>query len=307
MPFNNDYHLKWDLIEDPFPPERDNVSAGQPLDLEQTRNYLETRLTQAGGDGQAVFTEMDVERIYLASKGIPGSINQLARQTLCDPADVFAFRDPAKLRLGLWFAGAGVAVVILLLLSLVVLPDQSQQSAAVKRVAIDLPAEPPSTTTVSADNRSESTQLNSTPVANTEVLVAEKPKPVEETPPAPVVVAKKETVTVKPEFKKPDTDEALILGVKTQAWVDSQDGRQYVLQLVGAEGLETIRRYIERTGLKKAELALVKTRRNGRDWYVLLYGLYPDKARARQAIQQLPDYAKGLGPWPRQLDDLAQE
>ena len=101
--------------------------------------------------------------------------------------------------------------------------------------------------------------------------------------------------------------EVLIPGLKTVDWLKQQDGSSYTLQLLGAREPATIQRYIKLSGLEKSDLALVKTGKDGRDWYLLLYGVYPDKAQARRALQGLPAYARKQKPWPRRLADLAQE
>jgi len=58
----------------------------QPLSLDDTRHYIQHRLTLAGSMGQPVFTNRAMRSIHRASKGIPRVVNNL-----CDKAMLSAF------------------------------------------------------------------------------------------------------------------------------------------------------------------------------------------------------------------------
>lgn len=51
-------------------------------------------------------------------------------------------------------------------------------------------------------------------------------------------------------------------------------------------------------------LDIVETERNGRPWYVLLYGAYPDKATARRELPRIPADLKPGEPWIRMRADI---
>jgi type II secretory pathway predicted ATPase ExeA len=59
-----------------------------PLDKNDTRAYIDHRLTVAGGDPEALFTRECIDVIYRYSGGVPRLIN-----TLCDSALLCAFAD----------------------------------------------------------------------------------------------------------------------------------------------------------------------------------------------------------------------
>ena len=51
-------------------------------------------------------------------------------------------------------------------------------------------------------------------------------------------------------------------------------------------------------------LDIVQTERNGRPWYVLLYGSYPDKATAQRELPRIPADLKPGEPWIRMRADI---
>jgi DamX protein len=50
-----------------------------------------------------------------------------------------------------------------------------------------------------------------------------------------------------------------------------------------------------------------KSLRQGKDWFVVVIGHYPSSARARQAIDSLPELQKKASPWPRDLKTIKKE
>jgi DamX protein len=53
-----------------------------------------------------------------------------------------------------------------------------------------------------------------------------------------------------------------------------------------------------------AKANVIATVRDGKTWYVVVYGSYPDRTRARNAIGSLPDAVRRLSPWVRKVADL---
>ncbi len=56
----------------------------KPIDLEQTNAYLEHCLVMAGFEGDFLFSQNDVKKIYRISKGVFSKINKAARRVLID-------------------------------------------------------------------------------------------------------------------------------------------------------------------------------------------------------------------------------
>jgi type II secretory pathway predicted ATPase ExeA len=63
----------------------------QPLTLEETHQYVSSRLRIAGADGRPVFTPEAIETVYTYSRGIPRVIN-----LLCEHGLIIAFAEQKK-------------------------------------------------------------------------------------------------------------------------------------------------------------------------------------------------------------------
>lgn len=68
--------------------------------------------------------------------------------------------------------------------------------------------------------------------------------------------------------------------------------------MLGSRREAAIRQFIKAQGLK-GQMAILRTQRQGQDWYVLLYGDYPSRAAANAAVAQLPAAVRAGKPWPR--------
>ena len=90
-------------------------------------------------------------------------------------------------------------------------------------------------------------------------------------------------------------------GLYGQTWIKQQDKNHFTLQLLGTHQKNTLPKYIKKHALKN-DAATFKTQRNNKDWFTLIYGQYPTKAAAQQAVNQLP---KGVAkPWIRSFASI---
>lgn len=76
--------------------------------------------------------------------------------------------------------------------------------------------------------------------------------------------------------------------------------QHYTLQLLGTSELAGIKTFIVTNNLQK-QAYYYQTLRNNKPWYILLYGKYPTKKQAKNAIPNLPNQIRKLNPWPREL------
>ena len=117
---------------------------------------------------------------------------------------------------------------------------------------------------------------------------AQRPPEVAEAGPAPVedrsVVA-----SVKP---RPSA------AASASDWLNSRDAGRYTLQLVGATNRASIEKFVTIHNIS-APFAIFERQLNGRPWYSLVAGDYPDRAAAVAARERLPASLKGAGIWPR--------
>ncbi len=86
------------------------------------------------------------------------------------------------------------------------------------------------------------------------------------------------------------------------AWKPSE----YTIQLLGVSSEKAARDFVAAQTNKK-DLLIFKSKRQGRDWFVVITGRYASSAQARQAITLLPNVQRDAGPWPRDIKTIHSE
>lgn len=92
-------------------------------------------------------------------------------------------------------------------------------------------------------------------------------------------------------------------GVTNSGWLSQQDPRAYTVQLAASDNAEDLGELYRSSGAE-APAALARVTGDGSSWYVLLSGVYPDRAAARNAISRLPLSLQGYQPWIRRIGDV---
>ena len=87
-------------------------------------------------------------------------------------------------------------------------------------------------------------------------------------------------------------------------WLIKQDSNKYVLQLIGAYEKETINLYLKSFKNGDDKIIPFNASNNGKEWHVLVYGLYDNRDDAVAAIDKLPTKAKLMAPWPRTVGSI---
>lgn len=110
-------------------------------------------------------------------------------------------------------------------------------------------------------------------------------------------VAKQEKTTTEVTTSKLNTE----TGLFGQNWIKQQNKNHFTMQLLGTHQKSTLPEYLKKFALKN-DAAMFKTKRNGKDWFTLIYGHYPTKAAAQSAAKELP---KGVSkPWIRSFASI---
>jgi len=86
------------------------------------------------------------------------------------------------------------------------------------------------------------------------------------------------------------------------SWSESE----FTLQIVGLSGEKAALEFIAAQSNKK-DLLLFKSIRQGKHWYVVVSGRYPDSSQARRAVKNLPESQQNAVPWPRDLKTIQKE
>ena len=103
----------------------------------------------------------------------------------------------------------------------------------------------------------------------------------------------------KPILKSP----AVVSHKTTHACVEPP--ARYVLQLYGSWQLESARQFANEQKFTRPVRAC-RTLRDGKDWYILVTGLFATMEEAREAKAALPRAMKALNPWIRPARDLSK-
>lgn len=77
----------------------------------------------------------------------------------------------------------------------------------------------------------------------------------------------------------------------------------FTLQLFGSYKLEDVKQLQSQLNLQ-TKTYYAQTKHNGRDWYILTYGKYPEISLAKHAKEDMPIKAQKLDPWVRNTSDL---
>jgi septal ring-binding cell division protein DamX len=167
-----------------------------------------------------------------------------------------------------------------------------QPEVAARQPDVASPSDGPSDTGASAPSESAAETVEIEPDStNTTVAAdgeAQTPAVVAETGPAPVE-DRSVGAPVKP--RQPPA-------VSASAWLNSREAGRYTLQLVGATDRTSIEKFVENHNISPP-FAIFERQLNGRPWYSLIAGDYPDRAAAVAAREHLPASLKNTGIWPR--------
>lgn len=101
-------------------------------------------------------------------------------------------------------------------------------------------------------------------------------------------------------------DKKTTIAIHQEKWLLSQKMEMFTLQIMGGSDGASITHYIE-TQKDKEPFAYYRVVKKGKDWYPLLYGIYPSKESAKEAIKKLPRALQKLKPWARSLETIQLE
>ncbi|NLQ18541.1 AAA family ATPase [Marinomonas sp. M1K-6] len=295
-----------------------------PYSLEQTRAYLLHRVRAVGGEINLPFNDKQVKQIHQESGGYPGRINQLAQAMMGNgnkPA-----KSALRFNLAMGFPLAHMALLSVVMLGILVAvlfsdtpstsnttaksnnvipltPRQGQSStetiaridAMQRRIGeegeILLPPIPVGTSLppISTSNGVSSSPSMLSPAIATAPLRNEAPT----VAPAPEAEGKVEPIRKEAPSNLKETDPF----DKTQWWL-SQNPNRYTLQLLGTHNQDTVKDFIRDQGSISA-FGYFKSKHNGRDWFVVVYGSYRNRSEAIAAAESLPKDIRDLNPWAR--------
>lgn len=92
-------------------------------------------------------------------------------------------------------------------------------------------------------------------------------------------------------------------GVGDNAWLNSQPPANFTVQVMGVSAASAAQSYLRRHS--NAGLRIIRTVRDGRDWYVVVKGSFAGRGEAQAAVKEL----KGANaqPWVRTIDGIQRD
>lgn len=127
------------------------------------------------------------------------------------------------------------------------------------------------------------------------------PLPVVAPPPAAPPVAPEPPA---PAVAPPAPPPAATAGApQREDWLLQQPPSHFTLQLMSSDKEESIVRFINKRQLG-SDTAYFRLRRDGKDWYAVVYSAYPSREAAAAAAAQLPANLADIKPWIRGMDSI---
>ncbi len=101
---------------------------------------------------------------------------------------------------------------------------------------------------------------------------------------------------------------------RTKSWLKSLSGESYTAQVLGSHNEQTAVKFAiklksqlaqDKTNSQNSvEVYYLKTLYKQKDWYVVIYGVFPDKSAASQALKSAPEVVRKQKPWLRRVDAI---
>ena len=285
----------------------------------ETDSYLQYRTALAGYTGESLFKPAVLKKIHKKSAGLPGHINEHADQWLkrkyspkSPGGGILTVLENIPFKAVGWSVAAIVAAVLGLFVFNQLrsgpspLPDHQKAARPIFRAKIPVVPNPDTPQFVS---RVIPTPEESVPPAAVEINAqppaVEHPAELAKIPPPPVKPPQALTPPLRPAAQKKGK---LKNTIYRESWLLDQNASFYTLQVLGVRNEESLLNFIKANKLlQKQNVAYFKTVYKGQQWYPLLYGVYPTKSEAADAVNELPDKVQKSIPWIREISALQQE
>lgn len=187
--------------------------------------------------------------------------------------------------------------------------EDYKSSAAIQSAAVSSVANPGDSTRSQA-----AVKQQVVPLAQTSELQNEIPKPKPNVSSSVKDIPKAQVSSEPTKAAAKQKSEASVAqDIKTAQLLSDQEktildwnASEYTLQLMGLSNEKAARDFLSAQPNKK-DLLLFRSKRAGKDWFVVVTGHYASSAKARQAMQDLPESQKKASPWPREIKIIQQE
>lgn len=90
---------------------------------------------------------------------------------------------------------------------------------------------------------------------------------------------------------------------RDERWLAAQKKGSYTIQVLGSRNEKTAIKYVD-SEASTNDLFYIKSTYKNKPWYVVVLGVYPNKAAAKAKVNELPASIKKQKPWVRSLNGL---
>jgi DamX protein len=294
----------------------------------ETHDYLFHRLKIAGLTGKNPFKSADIKSIHKTAGGLPGRTNEKAHTLLLNRLSgkkptSRSSRPPVIFKKS-FLISAGFIVVFSLVMFLFFLkgknsnmpsadiPGPETQVSNNMRKTVKKPPVPfVSDAPVASSNGSEKAKQTlgkpENKLSKTNPLVSFKSTAQAGKSTAQagkkkiksfdlIQKKKKQEKTVSEKSKKAK-------GIHRESWLLAQNSSYYTIQLIGLQNEKSIHKFVKKYKLFN-QVAYYKTLYHKKDWYPLLYGVYPSRKEASAAMEKLPQELRKFSPWLRSFSSI---
>jgi len=282
-------------------------------------SYLQYRPALAGHTGESLFKPSVVKMIHKKSAGLPGRINERADRWLkkkyshkSQSEGIFTLLRNFPLKTIGWVV-AGIAVVVLGLFIFNQMDSTPRTSPQKKKASMyvfraKIPAVTDSDTPEFVNRVAMKAKETPPPAAaetNKQPPAAKQPAAISKMPPQRIIQTQVKPPPIRPLSPKKDVVKNTIY---RESWLLDQNSSFYTLQVLGVRNEEWLLNFIKANKLlQKQNVAYYKTVYKGQQWYPLLYGVYPTKSEAADAVKELPDKVQKSIPWIRKIIAIQKE
>ncbi|MDY6991716.1 MAG: AAA family ATPase [Pseudomonadota bacterium] len=278
-----------------------------PLSKNQVRDYIQFRLQGSQYSRIHPFNSEIIKKIYVESEGIPAEVNLYAQQVLHKSAEPRHFYGSAasvtKLLWGLTLILVLISIAVVIYWRYPYLMEQNTQLLPLP-LQRPLPSEPPSIQPP-AVIPNEPVVESSQPPEAAQSETTEAPPLTPATEVTETQLSDDSTISDNITIQDPELQHLLAESeIQSSEWLQHQDPESYTLQVLGAHDEFTLKQFLNQHD-ELTEMALFKTRYHQKDWYVLVYGIYPTREAALAARAHLPaTLLRATQPWARTLASI---
>ncbi|PCN31401.1 SPOR domain-containing protein [Pseudomonas aeruginosa] len=294
--------------------ERFHAIELQPYSEEETRDYLAQRLEGAGQGIELISNDLLVD-IHEQSEGWPGAINQVARDALIEA--MLANRGAARKATGGSFNLPKKHLVILAVVAIGVIAAWFMQGKskpeAPQTASTELSMNGATPAQAQQPGSGPAVEFNGSSQPLPLPLVGESQPVIRE----PLAQAAGQggddegglpSAAVPPTVSSsapPVTPLLASGGGAGSQWYRNQSGGNFALQILGTGSEANAQAFIRQQG--GGDFRYFKKTLQGKPFYVVTYGSFPNRAAALAAVKKLPSKVQAGKPWPRTFASIQQE